>query len=361
MEQLHLEILKQFGMEQDIVSVEQYGNGHINRTFLVTLQDGKRYLLQKINTTVFPNVEGLMNNIIQVTDFLKDKIRKAGGAEERETMTVFLTKEGKAYYMDETAGAWRVYLFIEHTKTYDCPKKPEELYESGVAVGKFQAMLSDFPAEKLYEILPDFHNTEKRYQAFEEAVQKDSYGRAEEAAAEIAFVRERRREMPILMDLLKEGELPLRVTHNDTKINNILFDDATGKGVCMIDLDTVMPGLAVCDFGDAIRSGANTAMEDEPDVSKVSLSLESYKAYAQGFLEGCQGRLTKKEIEMLPMGAKLMTLECGMRFLTDYLQGDVYFKTTREKHNLDRCRTQLALVADMEQKWAQLEVELVDK
>lgn len=253
-----------------------------------------------------------------------------------------------------------MYRFIQDAVCYDAVREPGDFYESALAFGTFQSLLADYPADTLHETIPDFHNTPKRFADFSRSVQEDVCGRAALAHKEIAFIKERGQEMSVLTDLLAAGELPLRVTHNDTKLNNVMLDAKTGKGVCVIDLDTVMPGLAVHDFGDSIRFGANTAAEDETDLSKVSLDLGLYERYLDGFLQGCQGSLTQKEREMLPMGAKMMTLECGMRFLADYLSGDTYFRIHREHHNLDRCRTQLALVADMERKWEQME-ELVRK
>lgn len=347
-------IIKNFQMEQEIVSIEPYGSGHINHTYRVTAASGKRYILQGINTTIFKNTDALMENVVGVTSYLRNEIIKTGGNPERETLTVILTTEDKSYYVDAEGNAWRVYIFIEDAVTFDAVESKEDFYQSAKAFGHFQAMLAEYPADTLHETIPDFHNTAKRYLDFEKAVEEDMCGRAAEVAEDIAFVRARKEEMSLLHELLAKGEMPLRVTHNDTKLNNIMLDPVTHEAVCVIDLDTVMPGLAVHDFGDSIRFGANTAAEDEPDVSKVSLSLDLYETYVKGFLEGCNNRLTAKEVEMLPMGAKMMTLECGMRFLTDYLQGDTYFKTTREKHNLDRCRTQFALVADMEAKWQQM-------
>lgn len=348
-------IFAQFLPDEQIVSVRPHGSGHINHTYLVTTGEGRRYILQRINRDIFHDTAELMENILHVTDYLREKIVRAGGDPERETMTVVPTAEGGPYYTDAQGEDWRVYLYIENTITLDRVERQEDFRESGVAFGRFQAMLADYPAGTLYETIPDFHNTPKRYQDFERAVEQDVCGRAKSVAAEIAFIRSHKEEMSVLTDLLRRGELPLRITHNDTKLNNILLDDKTHKAVCIVDLDTIMPGLCAYDFGDAIRFGANTAAEDEPDVGKVSLSLELYGAYTQGFLEGCGGRLTEKEIEMLPMGAKIITLEQGMRFLTDYLQGDTYYHTTREGQNLDRCRTQLALAADMERKWEQMQ------
>lgn len=269
-------------------------------------------------------------------------------------MTVIPTVQGAYYYTDMHGEDWRVYLCIEHITTLDRVEKPEDFYESALAFGRFQAQLADYPAETLHETIPNFHNTPRRYLDFEKAVEKDVCGRAQDVQEEITFLRERKDEMAVLTNLLKKGELPLRITHNDTKLNNILLDEHTHKAVCIVDLDTIMPGLCAYDFGDAIRFGASTAAEDEPEVQKVSLCLELYEAYVKGFLEGCGERLTPKEIETLPLGAKTITLEQGMRFLTDYLQGDTYYHTSREGQNLDRCRTQLALAADMERKWDQM-------
>lgn len=348
------ELIKQFQVEQDVVSIEPYGSGHINHTYLAEMLEGKKYILQGINTTIFKNTDQLMENIINVTSYLREEIIRTGGDPKRETLTVVMTKDGKSYYTDEEGSKWRVYEFIEGAQTFDAVESEEDFYQSAVAFGKFQAQLANFPADTLHETIPNFHNTAKRYQDFEKAVEADVKGRAAEVQEEIAFVRARKGEVSELHDMLAKGELPLRVTHNDTKLNNIMIDSKTHQAICVIDLDTVMPGLSAHDFGDAIRFGANTAAEDEPDVSKVSLSLELFEIYVKGFLEGCGGRLTPNEVKALPMGAKMMTLECGMRFLADYLEGDVYFKIAREKHNLDRCRTQFALVADMEKKWQQM-------
>ena len=244
-----------------------------------------------------------------------------------------------------------MYDFVEDTICLQQPETDEDFYQSAVGFGTFQQLLAEFPAEKLHETIPNFHNTPDRYRAFLETLERDPMRRAAQVKPEIEFALARQAEMAALQTALKSGELPLRVTHNDTKLNNIMIDDKTGKGICVIDLDTVMPGLAMNDFGDSIRFGASTAAEDETDLSKVSCSMDLFEIYVKGFLEGCDGKLTKKEVELLPMGAKVMTFECGMRFLTDYLDGDHYFKIHREKHNLDRCRTQFKLVADMEKKW----------
>ena len=356
------EIVQLFVLEGTIAGVQEYGSGHINRTELVEMEkDGQRekYILQRINTEIFHDVDGLMENIVGVTDYLRKKIKAAGGDFEREALQVIPTKDGASYCRAE-GDCYRMYRFISHAVSYDAVRSPGDFYESALAFGTFQSLLSDYPAETLHETIPDFHNTPKRFADFCQAVNKDVMGRVALARKEIDFLMEREQELSVLTDLQKAGELPLRVTHNDTKLNNVMLDAKTGKGVCVIDLDTVMPGLSVNDFGDSIRFGANTAAEDETDLSKVSLDLGLYEQYVNGFLKGCQGSLTKKELEMLPMGAKMMTMECGMRFLADYLSGDTYFRIHKEHHNLDRCRTQLALTADMERKWEQMK-EIVSR
>lgn len=356
------EIVQLFALEGTIAGVQEYGSGHINRTELVEMEkDGQRekYILQRINTEIFHDVDGLMENIVGVTDYLRKKIKAAGGDFEREALQVIPTKDGASYCRAE-GDCYRMYRFISNAVSYDAVRSPGDFYESALAFGTFQSLLSDYPAETLHETIPDFHNTPKRFADFCEAVNKDVMGRVALARKEIDFLMEREQELSVLTDLQKAGELPLRVTHNDTKLNNVMLDAKTGKGVCVIDLDTVMPGLSVNDFGDSIRFGANTAAEDETDLSKVSLDLGLYEQYVNGFLKGCQGSLTKKELEMLPMGAKMMTMECGMRFLADYLSGDTYFRIHKEHHNLDRCRTQLALTADMERKWEQMK-EIVSR
>lgn len=350
------EILRQFFPQEEIAAVRPHGSGHINHTYAVETAAGEKYILQKINTEIFRDVEGLMENIVNVTAYLREQIEREGGDPKRGTMTAIPAADGKYYYVDEAGDSWRVYVLIDNVISLDQADNEEALYASGLAFGGFQAQLADYPARTLHETIPDFHNTPKRYQAFEKAVEEDVCHRAQDATEEIAFIRARKAQTEILTGMLQAGELPLRLTHNDTKLNNVLLDPETYEAVCIVDLDTIMPGLAAYDFGDAIRFGANTAAEDEQDLTKVSLSLPLYKAYVRGFMEGCNGRLTPKEVEMLPQGAKTITLEQGIRFLTDYLQGDTYYHTTREGQNLDRCRTQLALVADMERKWDQMQI-----
>ena len=338
-----------------VVGAVRYGAGHINDTFCVYTQDEAgdcvRFILQRINTNTFTDPAGLMENICGVTSFLRKKIEEKGGDVTRETMNVVPTAEGKPYYADTNGGAWRVYTFVEGTVCLQKVESPEDFYASAYAFGQFQQLLADYPASTLHETIARFHDTANRYANFEKALEADVCGRAKEVQAEIEFVKAHKADCSYMVDLLAAGKLPLRVTHNDTKLNNVLIDRETGKGICVIDLDTVMPGLAINDFGDSIRFGANHSAEDERDLSKVNFDLDLFEAYTRGFLTGCAGSLTPAELEYLPWGAKLMTLECGIRFLTDYLEGDHYFATHREGQNLDRCRTQFKLVSDMEKAW----------
>lgn len=347
-------IIENFKYDGEPFSVMPYGNGHINSTFKVDCKIGnnvRQYILQQVNNNVFPDTDALIENIENVTGFLKEKIAKRGGDVLRETLNLVPTVNGKKYYTDESGGNWRSYLFIEDTVCYEKIEKSEDFYNCGYAFGNFQNLLADFPAEKLHEVIPNFHNTPVRYETFKKAVENDICGRAKSVQKEIDFVNERAGDMSLLTDMLKNGEIPLRVTHNDTKLNNCMFDKTTGETICVIDLDTVMPGLRAYDYGDSIRFGATTAPEDEPDLSKVNFSLPLFECYTKGFIKACGESMDEKEAISLPIGAKLMTLECGMRFLTDYLEGDTYFNISRENHNLDRCRTQFKLVSDMEKQW----------
>ena len=331
------------------ISCEPYGNGHINETYLVVTEH-KRYILQKINRHVFPRPDRVMENICGVTEHIRKKAKTSGGDVERATLTVVQTDLGSSFYLDTEGDYWRVYDFVERTVTRERVSCLSEFFACGEAFGRFQGLLSDYDANRLHEPIAHFHDTPIRYARLMSAFEKDACSRANETAAEIAFVRDRIKLVSRLSNAHAKGALPLRVTHNDTKLNNILFDEKSGMPVCVIDLDTVMPGFSVNDFGDSIRFGANTADEDERDLSKVSLDMELYNTYYNGFVNGCDGRLKESEIELLPIGAMTMTLECGMRFLTDYLEGDVYFRVHREGHNLDRARNQFALLADMERK-----------
>lgn len=335
----------------EVQSAEHFGNGHINDTYLVQTKNQKRYILQRINTRTFQDVEGLMENIHLVTGHISRKVAQTGGDVQRESMSLIPSDRGLWYHKDSQGDCWRMFTYIEDSICLQKARNEQDLYECAAAFGKFQRQLEDFDAEQLSETIPHFHDTPKRLRDFEQAVQQDLLGRAQSVQREIEFVRSRKEDCAVMVGMLADGKLPLRVTHNDTKLNNVLLDSKTGRGVCVIDLDTVMPGLTAYDFGDAIRTGANTAEEDERDLSRVQFSLPMFEAFTRGFLKEAGQTLTAREIELLPMGAKLMTLECGMRFLADHLNGDKYFRVHREGHNLDRARTQFELVRHMEENW----------
>ena len=344
-------VLDAYDFPGEPVELMHYGGGHINDTFRLTLRlpDGKpmRFLLQGLSRAAFPHPEEVMENFVGITSFLRRKIREQGGDPERETLRLFPTREGKNFYTDASGRVWRLVFFVEDT--FCVSDATPELFEASArAFGRFQYLLRDYPASTLHETIADFHNTEARYMRFEQAAQADACRRAASAAEEIAFVRARKADCSVAMDALRKGLLPLRVTHNDTKLDNILFDRASGEAICIVDLDTTMPGLSLYDFGDSIRSGAHHSREDEPDLSKVVFDLDLFERYTRGFLEGVRGSLTPAELAYLPWGARIITLECGIRFLTDYLEGDRYFRIAYPEQNLLRCRTQFKLVRDME-------------
>ena len=356
--------LDAFDFGGEIVGAVRFGSGHINDTFCVHIQPGedpcRRFILQRISANAFHHPEQVMSNIVGITSYLKKEIAAQGGDPERETLSLCAARDGAYFHTDPEGGAWRVYPFVEGTMCLQSADTPQRFATSARAFGKFQRMLKDYPADTLYETIPHFHDTEDRLAKLKAAVAADPLGRVKDVKAELDFVAARERDCSVVCQALREGELPLRVTHNDTKLNNVLLDRETGEALCVIDLDTVMPGLSVNDFGDSIRFGANHCAEDERDLSKVNFDLDLFDAYTQGFLEGAGGALTDGELEYLPWGARLITLECGMRFLTDYLEGDKYFRIQRPGQNLDRCRTQFKLVADMEACWDRMR-SVVDK
>ena len=343
------EIVGNFSLAGAFKDCRRYGEGHINDTYKVTVrEDGKEahYILQRINDRLFPDVEKLMRNIELVTDFCRRSVLSRGGDPMRECLTLIRTKGGRAYYCDGT-NYYRMYVFIENATSHQSVRAAKDFYESAVAFGNFAKLLADFDAAQLYEVLPDFHNTKVRYANFLSAAEKDVCGRAEEVRAEIDWVNAHSDLCGKVVDKIASGEIPLRVTHNDTKLNNVMFDQKTGKGLVVVDLDTVMPGSVCYDFGDSIRFGCNSAAEDEPDIEKVHFMFDRYKIYLKGYFLALGDTLVAAEKENLPMGAILMTYECGMRFLTDYLEGDVYYHTSRARQNLERARTQFKLVNEM--------------
>lgn len=351
-----------FAVYGDFAGIEAYGTGHINATFRFTMDQGGRtvrYLLQRINTSIFRDPEGLMDNVVRVTEHLRRRLAAEGRTElSRRALTVVPTREGRPLWRDEAGGAWRCYLFIEKASASDLMNSPEKARYLGEASGRFLCLLSDMPGPRLVESIPNFHNPRLRYAAFEKALSGDPRGRASSVRPEIAFMRENREGFDRILAALESGAVPERTTHNDTKISNLLLDDATAEAICMIDLDTVMPGSSAYDFGDLARTVPTSAAEDDPDNSSMSLVMPMYEALAQGFARGTadKGRsfLTPAERELLPWGARIVTLLMAIRFLTDYLCGDVYYHVARESHNLDRCRSQIALIRSMDARWTEV-------
>ena len=352
MDEMILNAVRAFELPEGEKTAEPFGNGHINRTYVITAKGTEeRYVLQRINQHVFHHPDQVQENIRAVTSHLRNKILAEGGDPSRETLRVVPAKDGKPYWLDGEENWWRVFPFVENTYSMDLPDTPETFEKCGSAFGRFQRRLNDFPAETLYETIPDFHNTPLRLARLEKAAQEDAAGRLSGVRKELDFFLRRADWAGRLVRGLEEGRLPLRVTHNDTKLNNVLLDRDTGEALCVVDLDTVMPGLIAYDFGEAIRTGASTAEEDERDLSRVGVSLPLVRAYARGFLREVRAELSAEEIESLPWGARIMTLENGVRFLTDYLEGDHYFAIHRPEHNLDRARAQMTLLERMEERW----------
>ena len=330
-----------------------YGSGHINDTYRVVYeQDGQEvhYIHQRINKNIFKNVPGLMENIGRVTRHQRKKFEEAGADEiDRRVLTLVPTVDGKDYFVDAHGDFWRTYVFVEDAVGIDVIENTDQAYESAKAFGEFQCQLADMPG-RLNDTIPNFHHTRSRYNTLMQAIAEDTHGRAANVQAEIAFAKAREEIVDVVIDLMASGEIPERVTHNDTKLNNVLIDTTTGKGMCVIDLDTVMPGSVLYDFGDMIRTTTNQAAEDEPDLSKIEMNIDYFEALVNGYLETASGFLTPKERELLPFSGQLITFEIGLRFLTDYLQGDVYFKTHRDGQNIDRCRKQFKMVESMEEQ-----------
>mgnify|MGYP004455432451 FL=1 len=351
------DILSNFAINGEFISCEPYGSGLINRTYVAVYNEGGkrvRYIVQRINTNLFKNVDGLMNNIKIVTEFNRAEIVKRGGDPNRESLTLVPTENGGTYFRTEEGDCYRVYVFIENAKGYDVVEKPEHFYESAVAFGKFAMLLDRFDSSKLFEVLPDFHNTVKRFDNFKKSLEADKFNRAKDVKKEIEFALNREKITHTIVDLLASGKMPSRVTHNDTKLNNVLIDTRTDKAVSVIDLDTMMPGSICYDFGDSIRFGCNPCLEDTPETEKVIFNMPLFETYTKGYLSVFGDTITDIERKNLPMGAILMTYECGIRFLTDYLDGDVYFRKTREGQNIDRTRSQFKLVSDMEKRYDEM-------
>ena len=335
-------VTRHFQLHGEFVSAAPYGNGHINDTYCVVCDQGGspvRYISQRINHNIFKNPVALMENVRRVTDHLAGKLAAAPDR-TRRVLTVIPARDGKSYHCDADGNYWRVYIFIEKAATYDAVETTQQAFAAAKAFGRFQNLLADLPAPRLHDTIPDFHHTPKRFAAFEAALAADAFNRAALARPEIEFALANR----LMAGVLLDARLPERVTHNDTKLNNVMLDEATGEGICVIDLDTVMPGLALYDFGDMVRTTTSPAREDERDLTKVRMQFPMFEALVRGYLASAAGHLTAAERSFLPFAGKLITFEIGLRFLTDFLAGDSYFKVHRENHNLDRCRTQFKLV-----------------
>ena len=344
------EVVQRFGFPSETESIAPYGRGHINDTYCVTCSDGTRYLLQNLNINVFKNPAQVMSNIELVTEHLRKKFLERGEDPSRRTLKVRYTKRGENIITDKSGECWRSFDFINNSTSFEVAKDTNDCFLCGIAFGSFQADLLDFPAEQLAETIPNFHNTPVRYRDFEKAVAENMSMRLGEVMEEVTFLRERRHWAEILTSAHRCGELPLRVTHNDTKLNNVLFDKVSGEILAVIDLDTVMPGLAAYDFGDMIRSGAATGEEDEKDLDQFDFNLERYEAFLKGYVEGCAGTLSDAEIRVLPKAAYVITYEQALRFLGDHLNGDMYYKISIPNHNLIRTRTQIKLLKRMEEE-----------
>lgn len=353
-------VIPHFQLYGILRSAEPWGSGHINDTYRVCIAQGGHpvhYIIQRVNDKVFPNVPKLMENIQRVTSHICRKLMEIPGSDyTRETLNVVPSRDNQPYYRDAEGNYWRMYVYIEQASTFDFVNDPRQAYEAAKAFGRFQVMLMDLPGGPLFEVIPNFHNTVWRFEKFLAVLRQDSHGRAAQAQAEIEFCLARQTSTGTVVNLLASGELPMRVTHNDTKINNVMLDDADGRGLCVIDLDTVMPGSILYDFGDEVRTTTATAAEDERDLSKVQFRLDLFEQLVRGYLALTKAYLTAREIDLLAFSGRLITFEIGLRFLTDFLEGDVYFKTHRDGHNLDRCRTQFEMVRQMEVQSAAMDV-----
>jgi hypothetical protein len=347
-----------FDVEGRWISTCPIPSGHINDTYCSKFEaDGAlvQYVNQRINHYVFREPERLMENIERVTRFAREKIVAVGGDPDRETLTIVPTRDGRSFHRTAEGTYWRMFRFIDGARTYDRVEDLGHVYEASKAFGRFQKMLAELPGGRLHETIPDFHHSPKRYGAFLAALEFDPVRRAAGVGPEIEFVAAREKDTGVVVEAMSAGRIPERVTHNDTKLNNVMIDDKTGEGVCVIDLDTVMPGSVLYDFGDSVRLGAATAAEDERDLAKVGFNLDMFDRLAAGYLDAARDFLVPAETDLLVFSAKLLTLECGIRFLTDHLKGDVYFKVHREGHNLDRARTQFKMVAEMERRTPEME------
>lgn len=353
-------IIKNFQLEGNCQECISYGNGHINDTYLATMDNGVRYILQRINHFVFKKPLELMDNVKRVTEHITKKVELAGGDPNRESLQLFKTLDGEICYIDPEGNHWRVYLFIIDAIGYDLIDNPKIAFQGGLAYGQFQTLLVDLSGGSLFETIPNFNHPPHLLDRFNEVLKKDAFNRAKDVSDAVEFVLSRAYEMQKLVRMGKDGTLPFRITHNDTKINNVLIDTKTNIATCVIDLDTVMSGFALNDYGDSIRTGANKASEDEIDLSKVGIDMEMFTLYTTGYLTKAKAFLTENEKNNMAFSVKLYPYLIGLRFITDYLEGDVYFKIHRDHHNLQRAKSQFQLVSNIESKFDLL-VETIEK
>lgn len=349
-------VINHFGVTGTVTEIAPYGSGHINDTYRVETAEPDQfdYILQRVNSRIFKNVPALMENIERVTKHIRIKLEAMPGTNpDREVLTLVPATDGKFYYRDPEDNFWRVYIFITDNRSYDIVDSPDKAYQGGKMFGKFQAMIADLPGGPLHETIPNFHNIEWRLDKFRETLLHDPSGRAASVASESGFVFERAHEMGTILRLGREGKIPLRITHNDTKFNNVLLD-SNDKGLCVIDLDTVMPGYVHYDFGDSIRTSTNTGAEDDPDLSRVEMDIRLFEGFTRGFLEETLDTLNPVELDNLALAGKLLPYMIGLRFLTDYVDGDHYFKIKHEHHNLQRARAQFKLLTSMERQFAEM-------
>jgi len=350
------QIFERFASEATFMTGKAFGNGHIHDTYLIvtTEKDKDNFILQRLNTNVFRNIPELQNNIERITAHIRKKLSRINDSDlKRECLTLIPSKEGSSWINDEKGNPWRLYIYIRDHRSYDTVNSPDIAYEAGKAIGRFQSHLADLPGEPLYETIPSFHDLGKRLDYFLEIRNEDPAKRAEGAKGEIEFILKRSEEMMIIHRLGKSGKIPVRITHNDTKLNNVLFDE-NDKSMCIIDLDTVMPGFFHSDFGDTIRTGANIAAEDERDLSLVRMDITLFRAFAEGYLSETKGILKPVEKEHLPMAPLVMTYEQAMRFLADHIAGDIYYKIHHDNHNLERARAQIRLLKNMEEQYGEM-------
>ena len=354
-----LDVSRQFQIYGDLLHAEPCKIGHINETYIATYNQGGiqvRYVHQKINIHVFKDPDALMDNFVRVTSHQRRKLVARGAHDaSRRTLTVIPTRKGKAYYRNDGGECWRTLVFVEGVRTFEAVESAHQAYEAGKAFGEFQHLLVDLPGPRLAETIPHFHNTRKRFEALQKAIREDHANRTRDARKEIDFALRQEGIVDVILNALAKRKIPERITHNDTKFNNVMLDVVTGKAMCVVDLDTVMPGCALYDFGDMVRTTTSPTLEDELDLSKVQMRLPMFKALTRGYLETAGPFLTKSERALIAFAGKLITFTIGIRFLTDYLGGDTYFRVHRPHHNLDRCRTQFKLVESIERQSEQMQ------